>query len=117
MKYPRLKLQQRRNQKITPKQIRLMKSQFDSGKSAWKISLETGISYSTVRRYIDPKFKQKFNDYYANYNKQKYHTDPKFKKYVNERRRENLKLQRCNYPKLDEYNRQKAIKQMERNHK
>jgi len=94
MKYPKLKPQERRNQKYSEKQIMKIRKEFDSGKSYWKISQEMKISYTTVRRYLDSKFKEKVNNYQNNYYKDKYHNDPEFKKYLNDTRTKNERLQR-----------------------
>ena len=115
MKYPALKPQQRRNQKLTELQIKHIKSEFTGGKSAWKISQEMKIKYETARRYVDPEFKEKLNNYFNKYNKQKYHDDPEFKKYVSETRKRTQFEQRKRHPELEEYNRQKSIEQRKRN--
>jgi len=61
MKYPKLKPEQRRNQKLTPMMIAKIKQLHKSGLSVWNISKKLGFKYETIKRQTDPEFKKQFN--------------------------------------------------------
>ena len=77
--------------------------------SAWKISLKLKITYTTARRWVDPKFRKKTNDYFSKKVGERYHNKPRVKERMNLQRKENLFTQRHESPKLAQYNRDNAL--------